>query len=188
MKAARILVPGLAILALAIALAHASPASPAPTGTLVRNEVMRREPFTDARAVMTLRTRARVTILERRGAWYRVGSGRRTGWIRMLSLRTMARPMAGAAASNPAPRAPSTQTGRSGTGGLVSTTGIRALDEGTLRAAVFHETESIRLEAQAVSTAQALRYASDRGLAARSLPYLPDPAAAARTSTRSTRQ
>lgn len=173
-------------LAASAALAPATPrqpSSPAPpplAGTLARNETMRREPFTDARAVVTLRARTTVSIRERRGPWYRVSSGTRTGWVRMLAVRTTP--------STPAPRAAAAETGRSATGGLVSTTGIRALDAGALRTAIFSETESARLEALAVTPDMAHAFATHRGLTARPIPYLPDPRAANPSSSRAPRR
>lgn len=168
------------IMAVTGTLAADTPRAPAPTGTLVRNEAMRREPFTDARTLTTLRTRARVTILERRGSWYRVSSGSRSGWIRLLAVRTTP--------ATPVRRVASPETGRAGTGGLVSTTGIRALDAGALRTAVFSETETARLESLAVTPDAARHFAEQRPLRTRALPYLPAPRAANPAPARTTRR
>ncbi len=139
-------------------------------GTLTRAETLRREPYTDARRVTSLRTGVAVAVQERRGGWYRVTSGRNAGWVRMLAVRL--------AAPTPARSAGGVATGRHGSGSVVSTTGIRALDAGDLKAATFNETEAARLSHLAVTETEARRHAAAQGLVARPIPYLPAPPAA----------
>ncbi len=143
----------------------------AETGTLVKSDTLRAEPFGDAKTVMALSAGAKVNILKKDGGWLQVKSGKKTGWVRMLSVRT------GAAAAKPGAAAGvlSLASGRAGTGKVVATTGIRGLNEEELKAAKFNEAELKLAESYATSRAEATMFASQAKLAPRVVDYLPAP-------------
>jgi hypothetical protein len=63
-------------------------------------------------------------------------------------------------------------SGRSGTGKVVSTTGIRGLSAEELKAAKFNEDEMKKMESNAVSSSDAQSFASAGGLSATQMAYL----------------
>lgn len=66
--------------------------------------------------------------------------------------------------------------GALGTGQIVSTAGIRGLDEEQLKAAKYDAVQISELDSQAVSAAAARNFAAQAGLRSRPIAYLPDPA------------
>jgi len=158
--------PRLVVLLLVL-LGCALGAGAAQYGTLRKAESLRAKPYIDAKAVMTLPAGAKVELLDRQGAWYRVKSGRKTGWVRMLNVATVA--------SKPAAMAKAPATGRAGTGAVVATTGVRALNAGELATAVRNDTELARLDSYAVTETDAARFAAQGKLKAIKLDYLPAP-------------
>lgn len=157
----------LSILTMFLLASGAVLAASSESGTLLKSETIRIEPYRDARTIGSLRTGERVEIIGQQNGWYRIKSGRRTGWVRMLSVRRGdARPASGDG---------SLATGRAGTGRIVSTTGIRGLSEGELRAATFSDSELTKLESFCVSAEEAQRFAGEGLLEARRMDYLPEP-------------
>jgi hypothetical protein len=149
-------------------------------GTMLKNDDVKAEPFRDAKTVATLLKGDQVDILQRESGWFQVKSGKGGGWVHMLSIRR------GDARKAPGETVGllSLASGRSGTGTVVSTTGIRgmgkpAADSGlsgeTLQAAKFNEAELMRAESYAAAEGQAQRFADQGGLAARRIDYLPSP-------------
>lgn len=96
--------------------------------TILQQTSLRAEPYSDARALTTLKARQRVTVIQRKGGWYQVRSGSQSGWLRMSHLRL------GAASSTQPDGSGLSQTlrflstGRSGASGVTVATGIRGLD------------------------------------------------------------
>lgn len=154
-----------------LALLGLSPAWSAETGTLLKADTLRAQPFGDAKLVATLPAGNKVTILKKDGGWLQVKSPKGTGWVRMLSVRT------GDAAKAPGAAAGvlGLASGRAGTGKVVATTGIRGLGEEDLKAARFDEAELKLLDSYATSTDAARAFAAQGKLAARKLAYLPAP-------------
>jgi len=66
-------------------------------------------------------------------------------------------------------------SGRSGTGKVVATTGIRGLSEKELKAAKYNEKELRKAESFAVTEAEARRFAAEGKLVARKVKYLSAP-------------
>lgn len=160
------------VLALAGLLA-ALPAAAAETGTLLKPDQLKAEPFRDAKAVSTLARGESVEILQRRGGWFRVKSARGRGWVRMLSVR---RGEAGrTSAADEVSGLLGLASGRAGTGKVVTTTGIRGLNEEQLRAAQYNESELELADSYAVGLAEARRFAALGKLAAHPIDYLPAP-------------
>jgi hypothetical protein len=160
------------VLALAGLLAGASAGS-ADTGTLLKADQLRAEPFRDANAVATLAPGDRIEILQRQGGWFRVKTAKGAGWVRMLSVR---RGEAGKAnAKGEVTGLLSLVSGRAGTGKVVATTGIRGLNEEQLKAAKYSESELKLSDSLVVGRAEAAKFAARGKLAPRAIDYLPAP-------------
>jgi len=143
----------------------------AESGTALKADDLKTEPFRDAKTVAKLATGDKVDILKKDGGWLQVNSAKGKGWVRMLSIRKGdARKGSGNASGLLA-----LSSGRAGTGKVVATTGIRGLNEEELKAAKFNEEELKRAESYASSKPEASRFAASGKLAARPFDYLPAP-------------
>ena len=134
-------------------------------GTAIKMDSLRAEPFADAKTVGSLNKNDSVEILTKKGAWLRVKSKKTTGWVRLLSVKRGGASSSGSAISDVA-------SGRTGTGKVVSTTGIRGLSAEELKAAKFNEEEMKKMESYQTSAGDAQSYASAGGLKATKMPYL----------------
>jgi len=143
----------------------------AESGTTLKNEDIKTEPFRDAKTVATLTAGDKVNILKKDGGWLQVTSAKGKGWVRILSIRKGDERKNSGTASGLA----SLASGRAGTGKVVATTGIRGLNEEEMKSAKFNETEIKRAESYASSKADAAKYAAQGKLAARAFDYLPAP-------------
>lgn len=143
-------------------------------GTVTRDTELKAEPFLDAATLAALPARSPVTILERRGGWLRVASGRTQGWVRLLHVSSQP-PSSGGPTARELEAAARVATGRAGTGNIVVTTGIRGLSEEQLRQAQPSPEQVESLERLAVDAAQASAYAAAHRLERRAIPYLPNP-------------
>lgn len=157
---------GLAFIAMLAMPAIATAGDPA---TLTRAETLREKPFADARALAPLTAGSKVEILAREGGWYRITAGSKTGWVRMLGVRRSA------AATTTARGIAGVASGRTGSGAIVSTTGIRGLDGQALQGATFDEARIAAAERLRVSRADADAWAAKEGLVVRDVPHLPAP-------------
>ncbi len=147
-----------------------SAALAAESGTALKADAIRAEPFGDAKQVATLAKGDTVEILKKDGGWLQVKSAKGKGWVRMLSIRK------GDAkkGSGEAEGLLALSSGRAGTGKVVATTGIRGLNEEELKAASFNAQELKLDESYAVSKADAQKFAKQGKLVARPFGYLPD--------------
>jgi hypothetical protein len=143
----------------------------AESGMLLKADELKAEPFRDAKTLKTLAQGDKVDILKKDGGWFKVKAGKSSGWVRMLSVRRGAAARAGSGAAGLLGLA----SGRSGTGKVVATTGIRGLNEEELRAAQFNEQEVKLAESYAVNRADAQKFAAQGKLVARPFDYLPAP-------------
>lgn len=135
-------------------------------GTAIKMDTLRAEPFADAKTVGSLNKNDAVEILSKKGAWLRVKSKKSTGWVRLLSVKR------GGASSNSGSAIKDVASGRTGTGKVVSSTGIRGLSAEELKAAKFNEAEMKQMESYQASSSNAQSYASAGGLSASKMPYL----------------
>jgi len=143
----------------------------AESGTVLKRDDIKAEPYRDAKTVATLAAGDKVDILKKDGGWYQVKSARGRGWVRMLSIRKGdARKASGGAAG-----LLGLASGRAGTGKVVATTGIRGLNEEELKAAKFNEAELKRAESYVTSKSAAAKFAAAGKLTARPFDYLPAP-------------
>ena len=136
------------------------------TGTAIKIDTLRAEPFADAKTVGSLNKNDAVEIITKKGAWLRVKSKKNTGWVRLLSIKR------GAASSSSGSAFKDVASGRTGTGKVVSSTGIRGLSEEELKAAKFNEEEMKKMESYQTSSSTAKSFASAGGLSATKMSYL----------------
>lgn len=158
---------------LALAMLGPAPAAAQEIGTALKPDEVKAEPYQDAKTLARIAKGDRLEVLARQGGWLRIKAGSRTGWVRLLSVRrgqaaqtNVAREVGGVAG---------VATGRTATGKVVSTTGVRGLDAEELKAAKFDEKQIAKAESLAVSAADGRRFAAQAGLAAQAVKPLPDP-------------
>ena len=134
--------------------------SNAETGSALKNDSIRYEPYTDAKVVGSLSRGETLDIVKKQGAWLQVKTKKNTGWIRLLSVKR------GVAASsgNQLSGVLAAANGRAGTGKIVSTTGVRGLSNEDLKAAKFNEAEIKAMEGNTLSAAQGKQFAASGGL------------------------
>lgn len=135
------------------------------SGTALKLDSLRAEPFADAKTVGSLNKNDAVEILTKKGAWLQVRSKKSTGWVRLLSVKRGGASSSGSGLSDIA-------SGRTGTGKVVSTTGIRGLSAEELKAAKFNEDEMKKMESHTVSASDGQSFASAGGLTAKKMSYL----------------
>lgn len=138
------------------------------TGSAIKADEIKAEPFRDAKTVGPLAAGDKVTIVKRDGGWLMISAPKK-GWVRMLTIRRGASTSAqGTKASDVVALA----TGRAGTGKVVASTGIRGLNEEELKSAKFNEKELKLAESFIVNKKDAEQFAAKVKLKARSVAYL----------------
>jgi len=157
-------------------LLSAAVAQAGENGSAIKSDTLRNAPFSDAQSVTTLPAGSSVEILQRKGGWYQIKSAKGSGWIRMLSVRRGNQSSSGSSAATLA----SLASVRAGTGKVVSTTGIRGLNEEELRAAHFDEPQISLAESYLTSRTAAQKFASNAKLKAIKMDYLPEAGGASR--------
>ncbi len=164
---------------LSVVLLLASPLWAA-SGTMLRDDQLRTAASATAAVTAQVPRGANVEVLARQGGWTQIRVGGRTGWVRMLSVRateSTQRDVGGELAG-----VIGLGTRQADPSRVVSVAGVRGLNEQDLKAARFDAQELERLDRYVVGRAEALAYAREGGLAARTLDYLPAPAQASRQS------
>ena len=132
-----------------------------------KNDNAREKPFTNSKVIAALTNGQSVDIQKREGSWYNISFQGRTGWIPMLSVQRSKQPSTSSKGSFS-----STTTGRSANGGVVSTTGVRGLNDETLRTATFSETAVVAAEKNRVSTSEAAEFARASNIQPHTVPSL----------------
>lgn len=138
------------------------------TGSAIKADEIKAEPFRDAKKVGSLAAGDKVTIVKRVGGWMMISVPKK-GWVRMLSIRR------GTGTSAPGTKAAGIvelASGRAGTGKVVASTGIRGLNEEDLKKAEYNEKELKLAESFIVKKNDAEQFAAKAGLRARSVAYL----------------
>ena len=135
------------------------------TGTALKADSLRAEPFADAKTVGSLNKNDTLDILTKKGAWLQVKSKSKTGWVRILSVKR------GGVSSSTSSIA-DVASGRTGTGKVVSTTGIRGLSAEDLKAAKFSEDEIKKMESHMLTPTDGQSFANAGGLTATKMAYL----------------
>lgn len=142
----------------------------ADSGTAIKASDIKAEAFNDAKTVATLKRGARVEILNKSGGWMQVRAGPHQGWVRMLNIRR------GAAQPNlDLPGVVKLANGRSATGNITATTGIRGLSAQDLKSAAFDENALKEMESYTVTRDAAQQFARQQKRQARPVDYLPVP-------------
>ena len=152
-------------LLLLVALASPILALSGEIGTALKIDNLRAEPFADAKTVGSLSKNESLEIITKKGAWLQVKSKKNTGWVRLLSVKRGGASTSGSSISDIA-------SGRTGTGKVVSTTGIRGLSAEELKAAKFNDEEMKKMESQMVSASDGQSFANAGGLSAAKMTYL----------------
>jgi uncharacterized protein YraI len=150
----------LALLLLSPALLVASE-----SGTALKADSLRAQPFADANTVGTIAKNDSLDILSKKGAWLQIKTKSSTGWVRILSVKRGSSSTSGSSISDIA-------SGRTGTGKVVSTTGIRGLSAEELKAAKFNEEEIKKMESQLLTPSDGQQFANAGGLSISKMPYL----------------
>jgi len=140
-------------------------------GTALKNDQVRAEPFSDAKVTGSIARNDKVEILSRKGAWLNIKTPKTKGWVRLLSVKRGSA-TSGTSASDVLGLA----SGRSGTGKVVATTGVRGLNEEDLKSAKFDESQVKTLEGYTQTAPQGQKFANRGGLKSARLEYLPAPA------------
>lgn len=162
LNAARLL--WLALLLPALALAE--------TGTALKADKLRVEPYADARTTGTLARGDKLEILSKQGGWLKVKTAKGSGWVRLLSVRRGGGTASGTAQAK---GVLDLASGRAGTGKVVAATGVRGLSAEELKSAQFNEAEVIKLESHTQTAAQGRKFAVGGGLKAVEFAYVPAP-------------
>jgi hypothetical protein len=145
--------PSLRAILLAAAFLLPGTALASERGMTIRAGDLYAEPFIDAAKLGPLPANQPVTIVARKGGWLSIESGGKKGWVRMLIVR-----LESAAAGT------STATLRTGSTGRTLTTGVKGLDEGSIRNAAIDREQLARLEAMGASESEARALAAQNSL------------------------
>jgi hypothetical protein len=141
------------------------------TGSVIRADRIKVEPFRDAKTIATLSVGDKVEIVKKNGGWLQIKSLKGKGWVHMLNVRKEGMRKD----SGDIGGLLSMASGRAGTGKVVATTGIRGLDEVELKSAKYNETELSLVESYSINRADAQLFAIQGKLVARQFDYLPFP-------------
>lgn len=135
----------------------------------IRTTELKAKPYSDAKTLMTLPERSKVTVVQRRASWTQVKSGETGGWVKMLSLQ-LTRGTTDRRADNGLRSL--FNVARSGGSGATVTTGVRGLSEEQLKNA--HPDPQALEDAQAyvATKAEAERFAMAGKLKAQQVDYL----------------
>jgi hypothetical protein len=143
-------------------------------GTLRADVDLKAAPYSDAKTAGNVPAGTRVDVLERRGAWLRVTTADKNGWVRLYQVRLGEGPEQKGSSGLGALWNVG-QTGRSGTQGIVATTGIRGMSAEQLKNAKPNPKEVEKLERYGANEAQARDEARAVGLKEKDVAFLPKP-------------
>jgi len=140
-------------------------------GTLLKNEILRATPAANGTKVADLMKGSTVEVLARQGGWTQVRAGKRSGWVRILSVRTQA--------PTSSVQDIAALTSRRQGSEVVAVAGLRGLNEEQLQTARFNAQGLQELESYRVGQDEAAQFGQAANLASRKLDYLPSPEAPA---------
>jgi hypothetical protein len=147
-------------------------------GAMIKDDALRASASGDSRIVGRVAKGDKVEVLQRRGGWTQISQDGKTGWVRILSVRTANRGASvfgGLMQMSTAQREPRKVVAVAGLRGLsedASATG-RSLTLENLQAARFNAQELSLLERYASNRNDAERFAGSVGLDSLDLAYLP---------------
>ena len=140
----------------------------AETGSALKADIVRKEPYADAKKAGDMIKGEKLEIVGKKGAWLNIKTAKTKGWVRLLSVKRGA-----AGSASQVKGVLDVATGRAGTGKVVATTGVRGLNEEELKNAKYNEEEVLKMESYAQTLQQAQQFAKQGGLKAVTLGYLP---------------
>ncbi|MEK7716190.1 MAG: SH3 domain-containing protein [Pseudomonadota bacterium] len=142
------------------------------TGTTRSAVDLMATPYRDAKPAGQLPSNTTVDILERRGGWLRISAQGKTGWARLHQVRAGEGPEAKKSGEGLAMLRNVGKTGRSGSQGIVATTGIRGLSAEELKSAQPNPKAVESMEASRASDTTARDFARSAGLKEKDVPFL----------------
>lgn len=154
------------LLAAALLMPQISPA--AETGSALKNDILRKAPYSDAQKTGALQRGEPLQIIGKKGAWLNVKTAKTGGWVRLLAVKRGA-----SSGGSEIKGVLAVASGRAGTGKVVATTGVRGLQEEELKNAKYNETEVRKLESYTQTPKQGRQFAQRGGLKPVRLDYLP---------------
>ncbi len=138
-------------------------------GSALKADIIRAEPYSDAKKVGNFARGDKLEILCKKGAWLKVKTAKDSGWVRLLSVRR-----GSSSRGNEAAGVLELASGRAGTGQVVATTGVRGLNEEQLKSAKYNAAEVKKLETYTKTSKQGQQFAKSGGLKAVKFAYLPE--------------
>ncbi len=143
-------------------------------GTVRSNADLMAAPYSDAKNAGAIAANARVDVVERRGAWVHVTTADKNGWLKLYQVRIGEGPeKQGSSGLNQLWNVG--QTGRSGTQGIVATTGIRGMSAEQLKEAKPNPKEVEKLEQYRANDAQGRELALTGKLSDKDVGWLTKP-------------
>ncbi len=142
------------------------------TGTTRSAVDLMATPYRDAKPAGQLPANTTVEILERRGGWLQISGKGNKGWVRLHQVRSGEGPQATKSGEGLSMLKSVSKTGRSGSTGIVATTGIRGLSAAELKSAKPNPKAVESMEANRASDSTARAYASSAGLKDQNVPFL----------------
>ena len=142
------------------------------TGTTRVDVELMATPYRDAKTAGKLPSNTKVDILERRGGWLRISAQGKSGWARLHQVRAGEGPEAKNTGGGLTALKNVSQTGRSGSQGIVATTGIRGLSAEELKSAKPNPKAVESMEANRASDSTARDFARSAGLKDKDVPFL----------------
>lgn len=143
----------------------------AASGVMIKDEDMKSSANAASAVVGRAAKGASVEILARQGGWTRISSAGKTGWVRILAVKSEA-PSGGAGDVLGLVEAGTTKRDPNK---VVAVAGLRGLNEEELKMARFNAAEMLQLDRYASDKADAQSFARNAGLQASKLRYLPNP-------------
>ena len=161
--------PKILLLLLAVVLFMPGLSLAAETGSALKADVLRAEPYTDAQKTGAIARGEKLEIIGKKSAWLNVKTAKASGWVRLLSVKRGA-----SGGGNQVKGVLDVASGRAGTGQVVATTGVRGLNEEELKNAKYNAVEVKRLEGYTQTEKQGQQFAQSGGLKAIKFDYLPE--------------
>jgi hypothetical protein len=138
-------------------------------GSALKADIIRAEPYSDAKITGNLVRGDKLEIISKKGSWLNIKTGKVSGWVRLLSVKRGT-----SKGGNEAAGVLAVASGRAGTGQVVATTGVRGLNEEELKGAKYSATEVKKLESYTQTFMQGQQFAKSGGLKAIKFNYLPE--------------
>jgi len=143
------------------------------TGTTRSAVELLATPFRDAKPAGQLPANTKVDVLERHGGWLKITAQGKTGWAKLHQVRSGEGPEGKSSGEGLAILKNVGQTGRSGSQGIIATTGIRGMSAEELKNAKPDPAAVKKVDGYSVTASQAREYAKAAGLKEKNVPSLP---------------